>query len=251
MSTPGDAYAVLGRGYAARRRPDPRIAALIGDSLGPARTVLNVGAGTGSYEPADRAVLAVEPSAMMIRQRPAEAAPVVQASAEALPLGSGSFDAGMAILTVHHWTDLRAGLRELRRVSRRQVILTWDPEVTARFWLVEDYLPELAVRERDLAALNAVRDCLAHLGAAPSVLPVPIPADCTDGFAGAYWRRPHAYLDADIRAAMSPVMLLDQSYVRNAMHRLSGDLGTGAWHKRNAGLLARGELDLGYRLVVT
>jgi ubiquinone/menaquinone biosynthesis C-methylase UbiE len=152
VSTISDSYAFLGEGYVHQRRPDPRIAEVVNEALGSAWSVINVGAGTGSYEPADREVLAVEPSATMIRQRPQGSAPVIHGSAEALPVPDKSFDVGLAILTVHHWTDLHAGLSELRRVSHRQVVLTWDPTLTAQFWLVGEYLPEIAVRERKHSA---------------------------------------------------------------------------------------------------
>ncbi|GAT69485.1 merR family transcriptional regulator [Planomonospora sphaerica] len=250
MTASDDPYAVLGNGYARRRRPDPRIAAMIESALGPARSVLNVGAGAGSYEPSGRRVVAVEPSATMIAQRPPGSAPVVQGIAEALPVGDGAFDAATAILTVHHWTDLRAGLSELRRVSRRQAVLTWDPAVSSRFWLVEEYFPQIAERERDLVTLDAVRDELEQVGARVEVIPVPVPADCTDGFTGAYWRRPEAYLDTEVRAAMSPLALLDPPDVERGLGRLGADLAEGRWHDRHVGLLARDEFDLGYRLVV-
>ncbi|WP_214325034.1 class I SAM-dependent methyltransferase [Nonomuraea sediminis] len=240
-------YQRIGLGYADHRRPDPRIAGLIDHALGSARTVVNVGAGTGSYEPYGRQVTAVEPSSVMIAQRPRGAAPVVQGYAECLPFPDRSFDAAMAILTVHHWTDVAAGLAELRRVSARQVVLTWDPVVTARFWLVAEYLPEIAAADARLAALDVV---LHHLGPA-SVVAVPVPADCTDGFLGAYWRRPHRYLDPRVRAAISALAALEQEPVERAVRRLAADLATGGWHERHRDLLGADTLDLGYRLVTT
>ncbi|NRQ36783.1 class I SAM-dependent methyltransferase [Nonomuraea sp. NN258] len=246
-----DGYATLGRGYARLRRPDPRIARVIADALGPARSVLNVGAGAGSYEPAGRRVLAVEPSATMIAQRPEGSAPVVRAVAERLPVADRSFDAGLAVLTTHHWTDLAAGLAELRRVCGRQVVLTWDTAVSDRFWLVERYVPEMGRRERSLATLDAALDVLRGLGARPEVIPVPVPADCVDGFTGAYWRRPEAYLRPEVRAAMSGLTLLDQRYLATAMDRLADDLATGRWHDEHGHLLELDSIDLGYRLVTT
>ncbi|MEC3977132.1 methyltransferase domain-containing protein [Amycolatopsis sp. H20-H5] len=242
-----DPYAVLGQGYAARRLPDPRVAAAITAALGDATTVVNVGAGAGSYEPDGREVVAVEPSSRMIAQRPPAAAPAVRAYAEHLPFRDRSFDAGLAVLTVHHWTDAAAGLAELRRVSRRQVVLTWDPALVAGFWLVRDYLPEVAAHERGLACLDAVCAGLE----APEVLPVPVPADCVDGFLGAYWRRPEAYLSARVRTAMSGLALLDPGVVAAGITRLAADLADGTWHRRHGRLLELGELDLGYRLVVS
>src|SRR5205823_378904 len=168
-------------------------------ALGDAVTVIDIGSGTGSYGAGGHSVVAIEPSLTMIRQRPREAAPVVQAAAEHLPVRDGTFDAGLAVLTVHHWYDAAAGLSELVRVSRRQVVLTWDPAIFARFWLVDEYLPELAESEAGLPTLSAVVSALNVV----DVQPVLVPWDCTDGFCGAYWRRPGSYLDRDARAAIS------------------------------------------------
>jgi SAM-dependent methyltransferase len=246
----GDPYADLGISYAVRRQPDPRVAAQIGAALGDARTVVNVGAGTGSYEPADRSVLAVEPSAVMLSQRPPSAAPAIRAPAECLPLPDQAFDVAMAVLTVHHWTSAAAGLAELRRVASRQVVMTWDPVVFSQFWLVRDYLPEIAERERELACLSVVQAELGAGGREVRVQVVPVPGDCSDGFLGAHWRRPQAYLQPEIRAAMSGIALLDQDAVLAGMRRLAEDLASGHWQQRHGELLARDELDLGYRLVL-
>lgn len=239
------AYDTIGIDYARLRQPDPRIAARIEAALGNARTVLNVGAGTGSYEPADRAVTALEPSAEMIRQRPAGAAPAVQGVAEALPFPDQSFDAAMAVLTVHHWTDQRRGLAELRRVARGPiVILTYDPAFRG-FWLADDYLPALtALDEAKMPPLTLYREVLGEV----LIEPVPIPHDCHDGFLCAYWRRPAAYLDPRLRAAMSSFHLIGDVSV--PMTRLEADLASGAWQARHGHLREREELDLGYRLVV-
>jgi SAM-dependent methyltransferase len=251
MTAAGDPYAVLGTSYATRRRPDPRIASLIWAALGDARTVINVGAGTGSYEPPGLRVAAVEPSEVMIGQRPAAAAPVVRAAAEHLPFADQVFDAALAVLTVHHWASAAAGLAELCRVARRQVVLTWDPAVFAEFWLVRDYLPQIAEYERTLACLTVVGEELARGGAELAISPVPVPGDCADGFLGAYWRRPEAYLEPAVRAAMSGIALIDQDAVTAASRRLADDLASGRWHERNGRLLKRSEIDLGYRLVAT
>jgi SAM-dependent methyltransferase len=208
-----DPYRIFGRGYADVRHPDPRIARHLHAALGTATTVINVGAGAGSYEPADRRVLAVEPSVTMLRQRGPDSALVVRATAEALPCGDGRFDAALALLTVHHWRDPVAGLTELRRVARRQVVLTWDVGVMARYRLVADYLPQIAVRERRLATLDTVLTVLD--GAEVHV--VEVPWDCTDGFLAAYWRRPAAYLDEGVRAGMSGVAALPETVVRPAL----------------------------------
>ena len=238
-------YDTIGVGYRDRRRTDPRIASAIEEALGEAKSVLDVGSGTGSYQPRRR-VLAVEPSTTMIRQRPPGSAPVLRARAEELPITSGSFDAGLAVLTIHHWSDAARGLSELARVSRRQVVLTWDPHVFAGLWLIADYLPEIATQEEGLATLAAVGETLR----VTRTIPVPIPADCTDGFCGAYWKRPNAYLDAGVRRSISAFAACDQSRVTRAMERLGADLDTGRWAERYRSLMSADELDLGYRLVV-
>lgn len=238
-------YDRIGIGYADLRVPDPRIAKQLHAALGDARTVVNVGAGSGSYEPAG--VVAVEPSRRMLQQRPVGAAPAVQAVAEALPFADGAFDAALAILTTHHWSDLAQGLAELTRVSRRQVVLTWDQDYTAKhFWFLTDYLPEAAERERGLAAMTSVLE----LWPEAQVHPVPIPWDCTDGFFAAYWRRPEAYLVPAVREAISGLALMPQALVDEAIVRLAGDLDSGAWAAKHADLPARDALDCGYRLLV-
>jgi len=235
-------YDVIGVNYAELRRPDPRIAALIHAALGPARTVLNVGAGMGSYEPAHVRVTAVEPSSEMIRKRPFGAAPAVRAFAEALPFADDSFDAAMAVLTVHHWRDKAAGLSELRRVARGPVvILTHDP--AARPWLT-DYLPQLAAL--DEGQMPKVGDYEAWLGPT-TVTPAPVPHDCADGFLYAYWRRPEAYLDPRIRSGISSFWALDD--VEPGLDRLRGDLEDGEWAHRYGALLTQDSYDAGYRLV--
>jgi len=241
-------YEAIGRTYAVHRRPDPRIAATVRAALGPARTVLNVGAGTGSYEPADLSVVAVEPARAMLAQRPPGAAPGVAAVAEALPFAPGAFDASLAVLTHHHWNDVGRGFRELGRVARRHVVLTWDPAAggAADFWLTRDYLPDLGEDFVRQPALGVVLEAFPDA----SVIPVPIPHDCTDGFMAAYWRRPRAYLDPGVRSAISSFALRDEKAVAAGLDRLAADLGSGRWHRRNEDLLALSELDLGYRLVV-
>ena len=236
-------YARTAAAYAGYRAEEPRIAAAIHAALEDARSVVNVGAGTGAYEPRDRAVTAVEPEPAMIAAR---ATPAVQASAEALPFADGSFDAAMAVLTVHHWTDWRAGAAELRRVARGPaVVLTWDPAWARALWLVDEYLPELA--EVDAHRFPTPEQLLDALGGG-ELRTVPISHDCRDGFLGAYWRRPHAYLDPAVRASISVFRLLPEADVAVAMRRLEADLETGEWERRNAGLLELDELDIGFRL---
>ena len=240
-------YDTIGRGYARGRRTEPRIAARLAAALGDARSVLNVGAGTGSYEPADRFVVAAEPSAVMIAQRPSGAASAVQARAEELPFADRAFDAVMAVLTVHHWTDRASGLAECARVARhRVVLLTWDPALEP-FWLVRDYFPAFA--ERDRAAFPAMGAYAKAFGSGVrvEVEPVPIPRDCVDGFLGAYWARPAAYLDPAVQGAISSFA---HAGVEPGLARLRQDLASGAWHSRYGHLLAAEDLDIGYRLVV-
>lgn len=238
-------YDQIGQTYAAHRSVEPRLAAPLWDALGPARTVLNVGAGTGSYEPPDRSVVAVEPSAVMIAQRAHGAAPVVQARGESLPFADVSFDAVLAVLTLHHWTDVRRGLAECARVARsRVVILTWDP-VSEGFWLVRDYFPDLLSIDRVLfPPIATIADALGEI----VVHPVPIPADCIDGFLGAFWRRPDAYLDPAVRSGMSSFSRIID--VESRIERLSDDLASGAWQQQHGALLRQDELDMGYRLVI-
>jgi Methyltransferase domain len=237
-------YDRIGRSYAATRGEDPRIAAAIHGALGDARTVVNVGAGSGSYEPRDRDVTAVEPSAVMRAQRPRGAAPCIDARAEALPFADGAFDATMAVLSDHHWEDRLAGLRELRWVGRRAVVFQWDPTGANAFWLSRDYLPSFPGTQR-----YSLRDTELALGATRK-LPVPIPHDCADGFLMAYWRRPAAYLDPAVRANISVFSLLPAAEVDAMVASLRADLRSGAWARRNAGLLELDELDFGYRVLV-
>jgi SAM-dependent methyltransferase len=236
-------YDSMGINYAELRKPDPRIARFINEALGSARTVLNVGAGTGSYEPTDREVTAVEPSPEMIRQRKPGAARAIEASAESLPFPDGSFDASMAILSIHHWTDKQAGLREMRRVARGPVVLlTFDP--ACRPWLT-DYLPELAVL--DDQRMPTLSDLERWLGPV-KVTPVPIPHDCTDGFLYAYWKRPSAYLDSRLRTGSSSFWLMKDA--QEGLERLKLDLESGIWERRYADLLQLDDYEAGYRVVV-
>jgi SAM-dependent methyltransferase len=237
-------YNTIGVDYANLRKADPRIAARIRSALGDARRVLNVGAGAGNYEPDDREVIALEPSEEMIRQRPANAVPVIQGNAEELPFADNSFDAAMASLTVHHWTDKATGLAEMRRVSRGPVVLfTFDPAFRS-CWLA-DYFPEIVIM--DDTQMPSMADYERWLGSV-SVFPVPIPHDCTDGFLYSYWRRPHAYLDPIIRKGISTFWKMSE--VEVGLAQLTADLESGAWDERYGDLMALEELDTGYRLIV-
>ncbi|MFE7443234.1 class I SAM-dependent methyltransferase [Streptomyces chartreusis] len=241
-------YDTLGTTYGRTRQPDPRIAAQIHAALGEAADVINVGAGTGSYEP-PQTVLAVEPSHVMLAQRPPRSAPAVCAVAERLPLRDNAADTVMALLTVHHWSDLEAGLAELRRVARRRVVvLTWDQQVfRERFRLVRDYLPQAAAFD-DARAVPTGR-LAALLGGARQV-PVDVPHDCTDGFGAAFWRRPHAYLDPQVRSGISMLAQTGEDALAPGLAALTEDLTTGRWHDRYADLLALDSIDVGYRLLV-
>jgi SAM-dependent methyltransferase len=240
-------YDTIGVTYTATRQPDPRVGALIAAALGDARSVINVGAGAGSYEPA-QTVLAVEPSPVMISQRPAGSAPAVQARAEALPVATSAADAAMALLTVHHWADLAAGIAELRRVARRRiVILSWDQRVTREFWLVREYLPEAAAFDD---GRTPPVERLADLLGGARIEPVPIPHDCRDGFGVAYWRRPEAYLDPVVRAGMSMLAQPGDVALAAGLRRLEADLASGTWHDRHRDLLSRDVFDGGYRLLI-
>jgi len=229
------------------RRTEPRIAEQLWAALGDARTVLNVGAGTGSYEPSDREVTAVEPSAVMRAQRPAGAAPCVAATAESLPFEDQSFDAAMAVATVHHWQDPIAGLREMRRVARRIVVFTCettDRSWRLRFWLTRDYLPEITASRVGLATRLA-----RAIGA--RMEPVFIPWDCADGFFEAYWRRPEAYLDENVRRGISMWARVGADAEQRAVRSLRDDLASGHWAERNRDLLDLEAAELGLRLLIT
>ncbi|MGB5723542.1 MAG: class I SAM-dependent methyltransferase [Parasphingorhabdus sp.] len=237
-------YDKIGVGYARKRKPDSRIARAIHDALGDAKSVLNVGAGTGSYEPEDRVVTALEPSAEMISQRLPGSAKAYQGSAEDMPFGDDQFDAAMAVLTVHHWTDLGAGLREMRRVTKGPVvILTFDP-ASPYFWLA-DYIPEIIELDQPIMPKLEAFDRI--LGRT-KVEAIAVPRDCSDGFLGAYWQRPHAYLDPQVRAAISTFSKLEN--ITAALAELEQDLASGVWEQRYGHLMELESLDVGYRLVI-
>ena len=239
-------YDTIGTTYSVTRRTDPRIAVRVWAALGDARTVLNVGAGTGSYEPSDRDVTALEPSAVMRAQRPAGAAQCVAGSAESLPFEDQSFDAAMAFATVHHWQDPIAGVLEMRRVARRVVVFTCDTSERSwrrRFWLTRDYLPELAASRVGLAS-----ELARAIGA--RMEPVLIPWDCADGFFEAYWRRPEAYLDEHVRRGISLWARVGPDAEQRAVRSLRDDLASGRWAERNRELLDLDAAELGLRLLI-
>lgn len=246
MSETEAAYDRIGLGYNAIRRPDPRIAARIETALGEARTVLNVGAGTGSYEPVDREVIALEPSRTMIEQRPPGSAPVVEGFAEQLPFEDDSFDAAMAIITIHHWNDLRAGMAEMARVARRRlVVLSFDPAPLADIWL-GDYFP--AALEYHAAVMPPIDDLKTILPAV-SVEPVPVPSRCVDGFFLAIWDRPELHLDPAVRRASSSWHETPKDKTERGLKALQADLDSGRWDERYGHLRRTAELDVGLRLL--
>jgi SAM-dependent methyltransferase len=237
-----------GQRYSRVRRTDPRIARHIHAALGGARTVLNVGAGAGSYEPADRYVLAVEPSAAMRRQRASALVPAIDATADVLPIDDGAVDAAMATLTVHHWPDLRRGLSEVRRVTRGPVVvLTADGDALDRYWLAE-YAPEMiAVERRRYPPLAAIIDAL---GGDIKVSSVPVPIDCIDGFTEAFYARPEVFLQEEVRRAQSAWGFVDDGAQRGFVERLTADLAAGAWDERFGEWRTRPEFDGSMRLLV-
>jgi SAM-dependent methyltransferase len=237
-------YDNIGRTYSGRRQSDPRIAAAIENAIHGCGPILNVGAGTGSYEPNSRLVVAVEPSRTMIAQRATGSAPVVQARAEALPFRDASFDAVVGVLTVHHWEGQQQGFAECARVARcRVVFLTIDMDVCGRLWLY-DYLPELLRIDRQIfPSLERFEAALGPI----ELTELPIPADCRDGFLGAYWKRPRAYLDPAVRASISTFSKIGD--VTLGLARLENDIDSGEWQRRYSSLQDINELDLGYRLV--
>lgn len=249
MPEPSPLYDSIGHGYAAQRRADPRLAGPIHEALGSARTVLNVGAGAGSYEPLDRYVMAVEPSATMRSQRPSALPPALDVVAESLPLDDGSFDAAMAVVTVHHWSDPVTGLEEMRRVARGPVVvLSFDIEVEARNWLARDYVPEITPdnRKRFLEPAR-IAEILGHA----TVSQLPVPGDCVDGFFEAFLTRPEAYLSSEVRQAQSGWHQLGPAIEQRAVARLAADLASGEWDRRHGAWRGRPSYDGGLRLIVS
>jgi len=243
-------YERIGRGYAQTRREDPRLAGRIHAALGDAATVVNVGAGTGSYEPRDRHVVAIEPSDVMASQRPPELAPAIRASAGELPLRDQSVDAAMAVLTIHHWDEERErGVRELRRVARGPVaILTIDPDVSGRMWLMADYLPEVAALDRRI--MPPVDAIAGWLGGAVTAEVVKIPHDTPDWTLMSFWAHPERVLDPVARASTSGFARMSDEVVERVVTAVEEDLTTGAWDRRHGHLRQLESFDAGLRLIV-
>jgi len=240
-------YDTIGRTYAMTRREDPKIASQIRAALGDARNLLNVGAGTGNYEPSDLDVVALEPSSVMIRQRQDRSLRVLQGIAESLPFADGSFDVSMAVLTMHHWTEVEIGLIEMQRVSERQVILYFEPLQLGEFWMLEYFPAALGVAsERRAPGAAEIHSCLDVV----EVAPIEIPRDCRDGFALGFWARPERYLDPDVQAGMSCLAKLSAAERREGSARLANDLASGVWDRNFGELRELPSLDLGYRLAL-
>jgi len=245
---PAPRYDTLGTTYIATRREDPELARQIHAALGAGRTLLNVGAGTGAYEPRGRTVMAVDPSPVMVAQRPADAAPAVLATAERLPFIDGSFDAAMALHTVHHWDDPAAGLAEMRRVARRVVVVAGDAQVIDSLWLTADYFPGMAFGARRDVHPRAIAQ---RLGGQTDIRPLRVPAGCIDGFPEAFLARPEAYLDPEVRRNISTFRLLADDQVAAGIARLRRDLESGAWDARYGDLRRLPYLDTGLRIVIS
>lgn len=241
-------YNTIGRQYSAKRKPDRRLADLILSPIADLETILNVGAGAGSYEPKGKTLVALDPSWEMISQRPNNAAPCVCGVVESLPFLNNSFEGAMVLLTLHHWHDLDRGLKELKRViSKRLVIHTWDPAAAEQYWLINNYLPEIcALDSQRFLPMEELRAKFSST----RVIEVPIPFDCSDGFMGAYWRRPEAYFDEKVKKGISSFQQIPQFALEKGLSKLRADLDSGHWRKHYADIMEKEELDLGYRLIV-
>lgn len=247
---PGDVdYSDAGLTYASVRQADPRLAARIHCALGPARTVLNVGAGTGNYEPVDRHVIALEPAAAMRAARSAALPPAINGSADAIPLDDCAVDAAMTVLSVHQWTSLREGLSEMRRVTRGPVVVvTFDPAALRGWWL-NDYCPEVwDVEARRFPPLDSIAD---GLGGACRIEPVPVPADCTDGFAEAFFARPEAFLNPAVLRAQSAWGFVAPEVIARFQGELRASLASGDWDRAHGHWRQRPALDGAIRLVIS
>jgi SAM-dependent methyltransferase len=244
---PQPKYDDFGVGYSMVRRPDRRIQQAVDEALVGAARIVNVGAGTGSYEPAGRCVAAIEPSMTMIQQRATGLAPAVQSIAEHLPVADGSADAALAVHTVLHWTDLARGLAEMRRVAATSVILTMDPDVLRELWIIKEYAPEIA--STHVASLPSIQTLVSLLPGA-DVRVVPVPRDCTDGFLAAFWGRPESFLDAEVRRGTSPWHQIPAHATDRAVRQLSDDLADGTWEMRYGHLRSESTYDVGMRLIV-
>jgi SAM-dependent methyltransferase len=244
-------YDRIGTGYAATRREDPRLRERIERALGEARSVVNVGAGAGSYEPEGRHVVAIEPSDVMAAQRPRSRAPAIRASAADLPLRRGSVDAAMAVLTLHHWDDARElGVREMRRVATGPVVIvTIDADVSGAMWLMADYLTEVGALDRQIfPRIEQVAD---WLGGETRVEILPVARDTPDWTLLSFWAHPERVLDRAAREATSGFARMPRDVVERVVSDVDRDLRNGAWEARNGHLRTLDALDVGLRMVVS
>ena len=248
MASNSPTYDRIGASYVTRRA-DARLTSRLHIHLGHASTVVNVGAGTGNYEPTDRQVVGVDPSRVMLAQRGLDAPPSVQASAESLPFSDSQFDAAMAISTVHHWNNLRQGLKELTRVAELRIVYFSEPALPGFHWIVDEYFPEVIDMPTNRAAPRS-EHVAELLGGTVEVETFEVPADFTDG-AGAFWSRPELYCDSKIQAGLSMFALLDEGVVQRGTERLRRDLATGLWDERHGDLRTAPSMDVGYRIVVS
>lgn len=248
IKNPAFDYEGGGHFYSGVRRPDARIAKYIHSALGEAKTVLNVGAGAGSYEPLDRYIVALEPSEVMRRQRPKNVVPALAATAENIPFDDGVFDAAMAILTVHHWKDRERNLREIRRVTRGPiVIMTFDPEALTEFWM-GDYAPELVEIERK--RYGTISTITNVLGKNCEVIAIPVPKDCTDGFQVAFYARPEAFLEKEVRKSQSAWGFVSNEVESRIVNAIESDLKSGKWDKKYGYLRQRSSINCQLRLII-
>jgi SAM-dependent methyltransferase len=248
ITSPAFNYNAHGSDYSAYRRTDPRIAQYVHEALGEARTILNVGAGAGSYEPFDRYVVAIEPSSVMRSQRSDKHVPALNGKAEALPFDDNAFDAVMAMVTVHHWLYMKKGLKELKRVSRKKVlVLSFDPEALDNFWMA-GYAPELiAVEKLRYPTIDFV---IRALGGQAEVIDIPVPFDCTDGFQEAFFGRPEAFLDPQIRKSQSAWGFLEKGKEKEIVGRLKRSMESGEWDERYGHLRKQEEFTCALKLIV-
>lgn len=244
-------YDQIGQGYSATRREDPRLAARILAELGPSKSVVNVGAGTGLYEPRDRHVVAIEPSDVMAAQRAPDLAPAIRASADALPLRDRSVDAALTVLSLHHWDDgQERGVRELRRVARGPVVIVaFEPAVCAQMWLAKEYLPEVAAL--DLQSAPSMQQLTHWLGGNPRVEVLPVPRDTLDWTLMSFWAHPERVLDEQARNATSGFARMPAAVVQRVVTAVERDLRDGSWDRRHGALRSLEDYDAGMRLVVS
>jgi SAM-dependent methyltransferase len=250
IKDPAYNYDKLGQKYSVKRQTEPAIFSYIVKALGDAATVLNVGAGTGSYEPTDRYVIAVEPSLVMRSQRESNNKnPAVIAFADNLPFDDNSFEASTAFVTVHHWSDIHKGLHELRRVTKNQVIImTFDPEALDDFWNAI-YFPELIEAEKK--RYPSIDFITTALGGTCEVQKIPIPFDCADGFQEAFYGRPEAFLDKQVRQSQSAWGFISPEVEEKYIKDFAEELASGEWDKKYGHYRTQPSFTCALRLIIS